>query len=92
MIKQLPCVLGIILGLDDEHKNNMEHGNSVSMTTDKTYQYGIIKYDVTTYQTTSRNCTSSDFFCGDGSCIPAAHRCDNFYDCRDFTDEQYCFG
>ncbi|KAK0073940.1 hypothetical protein PV326_012914, partial [Microctonus aethiopoides] len=41
--------------------------------------------------TSTRICTSDDFVCADGTCIPAAHRCDNFYDCRDFTDEQFCF-
>lgn len=39
-----------------------------------------------------RSCAPGDFVCADGACIPATHHCDHFYDCRDFTDEQYCFG
>ncbi|XP_076180637.1 uncharacterized protein LOC143153401 [Ptiloglossa arizonensis] len=41
---------------------------------------------------TSRICALDDFVCADGTCIPETHHCDHFYDCRDFTDEQYCFG
>ncbi|CAD6239647.1 GSCOCG00008743001-RA-CDS [Cotesia congregata] len=42
--------------------------------------------------TSSKSCAVGNFVCADGTCIPVAHRCDNFYDCRDFTDEQFCFG
>lgn len=41
---------------------------------------------------TPRSCAPDDFVCADGTCIPETHHCDHFYDCRDFTDEQYCFG
>lgn len=41
---------------------------------------------------TARNCATGDFVCADGTCIPEAHHCDHYYDCRDFSDEQYCFG
>ncbi|XP_066593540.1 basement membrane-specific heparan sulfate proteoglycan core protein [Prorops nasuta] len=41
---------------------------------------------------TARICAPDDFLCADGTCIPNSHHCDHFYDCRDFTDEQYCFG
>lgn len=38
-------------------------------------------------------CTDPDWFqCSDGACIATALRCDNFYDCKDFSDEQNCFG
>ncbi|TGZ46957.1 Basement membrane-specific heparan sulfate proteoglycan core protein [Temnothorax longispinosus] len=40
---------------------------------------------------TPRSCAPDDFVCADGTCIPETHHCDHFYDCRDFTDEQYCF-
>lgn len=50
----------------------------------------------TTYATVpvllQRSCAAGEFVCADGACIPAAHHCDHFYDCRDFTDEQYCSG
>lgn len=41
---------------------------------------------------TPRSCAPDDFVCADGTCIPETHHCDHFYDCRDFSDEQYCFG
>lgn len=41
---------------------------------------------------TARNCAPGDFVCADGTCIPETHHCDHYYDCRDFSDEQYCFG
>lgn len=37
-------------------------------------------------------CDAPDWFqCADGACLDAALRCDNYYDCRDFSDEQNCF-
>lgn len=48
--------------------------------------------ELTTIQSTTRSCIEGDFICADGTCIPKAHHCDHFYDCRDFSDEQYCFG
>jgi len=41
---------------------------------------------------TPGSCALDDFVCADGTCIPETHHCDHFYDCRDFSDEQYCFG
>lgn len=36
---------------------------------------------------------ANDFRCADGSaCIAATLWCDSYYDCRDFSDEQNCFG
>lgn len=43
-------------------------------------------------QSTTRSCAPTEFVCADGTCIPQAHVCDHYYDCRDFTDEQNCFG
>lgn len=49
-------------------------------------------YQAPTNLSTPRSCAPDDFVCADGTCIPETHHCDHFYDCRDFTDEQYCFG
>lgn len=35
-------------------------------------------------------CHESEFTCYDGFCIPHSRRCDNIYDCADFSDEQNC--
>jgi hypothetical protein len=40
----------------------------------------------------SGRCNETEYTCSDGKCIDAAMRCDNFYDCKDFSDEQYCLG
>lgn len=38
-------------------------------------------------------CLPDEFEClADGQCISSDHRCDNLYDCRDFSDEQNCLG
>ncbi|XP_065584633.1 low-density lipoprotein receptor-related protein 2-like [Artemia franciscana] len=37
-----------------------------------------------------RNCSSSEFQCADGKCIPGRYRCDHDYDCRDQSDEMNC--
>lgn len=36
-------------------------------------------------------CHESEFTCYDGRCIPYVRRCDNIYDCSDFSDEQKCY-
>nr|XP_032526331.1 basement membrane-specific heparan sulfate proteoglycan core protein [Danaus plexippus plexippus] len=36
-------------------------------------------------------CHESQFTCYDGRCIPHIRRCDNIYDCSDFSDEQNCY-
>lgn len=37
-------------------------------------------------------CDAPDWFqCIDGTCVDSTLRCDNYYDCRDFSDEQNCF-
>lgn len=95
--KSCKPALSYVLGfkfLDDTWiKSTTVRNTSMIMTNTKDYhnQFGI-DYHGTTILNGSRNCTSTDFICADGNCIPSAHRCDNFYDCRDFTDEQYCFG
>lgn len=40
---------------------------------------------------TTQQCQENQFTCDDGGCIPHIQRCDNVYDCRDFSDEQNCF-
>lgn len=38
-------------------------------------------------------CLPEEFKClTDGQCISGDRRCDNLYDCRDFSDEQNCLG
>ncbi|XP_061934445.1 basement membrane-specific heparan sulfate proteoglycan core protein isoform X30 [Apis cerana] len=72
-------------------------------TSDRTNLVGLIHetrdnkdynpdYQAPANQSTPRSCAPDDFVCADGTCIPETHHCDHFYDCRDFTDEQYCFG
>lgn len=39
---------------------------------------------------TQRQCHESEFTCNDGRCITHLRRCDNIYDCMDFSDEQNC--
>lgn len=36
-------------------------------------------------------CHESEFTCYNGRCIPHLRRCDNIYDCSDFSDEQNCY-
>jgi len=38
----------------------------------------------------SGSCQSSDFFCGNGKCIPDYWRCNIWDDCGDNSDEQGC--
>ncbi|XP_076397846.1 terribly reduced optic lobes isoform X10 [Megachile rotundata] len=61
------------------HKNQASKGYSLD-------------YQAPANLSTPRSCAPDDFVCADGTCIPETHHCDHFYDCRDFTDEQYCFG
>lgn len=72
-------------------------------TSDRTNLIGLIHetrdnkdynpdYQAPANHSTPRSCAPDDFVCADGTCIPETHHCDHFYDCRDFTDEQYCFG
>lgn len=35
-------------------------------------------------------CGAAKFHCGDGQCIKDVLRCDGFYDCNNFADEQNC--
>lgn len=35
-------------------------------------------------------CGASKFHCGDGQCIKDILRCDGYYDCNNFADEQNC--
>ena len=37
-------------------------------------------------------CTSNQWTCSDGSCIPQEQRCNERYDCPDYTDEYNCTG
>lgn len=37
-------------------------------------------------------CNETEFTCSDGNCIDMNLRCDSYYDCKDFSDEQNCFG
>jgi hypothetical protein len=34
-------------------------------------------------------CSTTEFYC-DNKCIPGVWKCDNFDDCNDKTDEQFC--
>ena len=36
------------------------------------------------------NCTSSQFTCVSGGCIPSAKKCDGTHDCQDGSDEAGC--
>ncbi|GBP97800.1 Low-density lipoprotein receptor-related protein 1B, partial [Eumeta japonica] len=42
-------------------------------------------------QTPAAPCQDSQFTCYNGHCIPHLRRCDNIYDCTDFSDEQNCY-
>jgi integrin beta 2 len=37
-----------------------------------------------------RECSESEFRCGDGRCIRGIHRCDGEYNCDDHSDENDC--
>ena len=37
-----------------------------------------------------RTCSSQQFTCSNGQCIPSAYRCDRVKDCTDGTDERDC--
>ena len=43
-----------------------------------------------TTTTTSKPCTSDEFTCDDGSCVPLFRVCDFVFDCDDATDEEQC--
>ena len=36
------------------------------------------------------SCSSSEFSCGDGSCLPLSSKCDGISDCKDELDERDC--
>ena len=40
----------------------------------------------------SRNCSSTEFKCPNGICIPAIYKCDGENDCGDSSDETNCTG
>uniref|UniRef100_A0A8U8BUY5 Low-density lipoprotein receptor-related protein 2 n=1 Tax=Geospiza parvula TaxID=87175 RepID=A0A8U8BUY5_GEOPR len=41
-------------------------------------------------QCPGRTCSSQQFTCSDGQCVPGAYRCDRVQDCSDGTDERGC--
>ena len=49
-------------------------------------------YNITTAVNTTISCTDGQFRCWDGSkCIYKSWQCDNYTDCRDGSDEFYCY-
>ena len=53
-----------------------------------TYDYGDFVYDVS--DEANCTCTSSQFRCNDGRCIPQYYKCDSDWDCDNGEDEQGC--
>lgn len=37
-----------------------------------------------------RNCSESEFRCGNGKCIKGAFKCDGQFQCEDRSDEENC--
>ncbi|CAG2063392.1 unnamed protein product [Timema podura] len=56
------------------------------VTEEETVGMAVMKSNVVS------NCLPTEFMCGEGVCIDSKQHCDNYYDCRDFSDEQNCFG
>lgn len=91
--------IGLLLGIEAPDKtSSMGHPENVVVAHQSpdigffSPSTGADNNLLTTIQSTTRTCITDDFICADGTCIPKAHHCDHFYDCRDFSDEQYCFG
>nr|CAD7589934.1 unnamed protein product [Timema genevievae] len=59
------------------------------VTEEETVGMAVMKSNVVSL---SGNCLPTEFMCGEGVCIDSKQHCDNYYDCRDFSDEQNCFG
>nr|CAD7195790.1 unnamed protein product [Timema douglasi] len=59
------------------------------VTEEETVGMAVMKLNVVSL---SGNCLPTEFMCGEGVCIDSKQHCDNYYDCRDFSDEQNCFG
>lgn len=62
------------------------------------YMYKYIRYKNYLIQTSpfiakspaGRTCTSEQFSCSNGACVPGEYRCDRLADCSDGSDERNC--
>lgn len=86
---------GLLLGIEDSDKTSSKgHPSTVYMSPDNgpfSPSTGT-EAELPSSQSTTRSCGPGDFLCADGTCISQELRCDHFYDCKDFSDEQYCLG
>ncbi|CAI9722756.1 serine protease svh-1-like isoform X3 [Octopus vulgaris] len=57
---------------------------------DTTKSFSIRPLSSGSYYVLSQNCTSTDFQCDNGRCIPGEEKCNGRDDCNDFSDEQDC--
>ncbi|XP_069096158.1 basement membrane-specific heparan sulfate proteoglycan core protein isoform X2 [Pleurodeles waltl] len=97
-IKEIDGYVFVELDVGSEGNSNSEQIRKVLYSVIESSSIGSYITSVTGFQFRRlgavtpevRQCTSSEFTCRSGECIPAEYRCDRRTDCRDLSDEDGC--